>query len=97
MLGVSELDALLQLGSQESGIEVENHLSLPAVHDSSDADQDTVGCQCTLSDHVYIDTGDVLIYRERHLYTFVTKAWPHYSKKSGVFLNSKWFIPNLFK
>lgn len=60
--GASGLDAVLQLESQESGIEWENHLPLPAVHFSFGADQDTVGCHCTLSDHIYRDIGDVIIY-----------------------------------
>jgi len=43
MLGAPELDAGLQVGSQESGIKGQNHLPHPAGHTSLDAVQGTVG------------------------------------------------------
>ena len=54
-LGTPELDAVLQGGSHESGIEGENPLPRPAGHASFDAAQDTVGflgCKRTLPAHV---------------------------------------------
>ncbi|KAK4811172.1 hypothetical protein QYF61_019803 [Mycteria americana] len=55
VLGTPKLDAVLQVGSQESGVEGENHLPRPAGHASFDAAQDTIGflgCECTLLAHV---------------------------------------------
>ena len=55
MLGATELDAVLQVGSHESRIEGQNHLPQPARHSSLDATQDTVGilgCKRTLPAHV---------------------------------------------
>ncbi|KAK4811179.1 hypothetical protein QYF61_019810 [Mycteria americana] len=53
--GAPELDAVLQVGSQESGVEGENHLPRPAGHASFDTAQDTIGflgCERTLLAHV---------------------------------------------
>jgi len=55
MLVAPELDAVLQVGSQESGVKRHNHLPRPAGHASLDAAQDTVGflgCKRTLLAHV---------------------------------------------
>jgi len=54
MLGAPELDAGLQVGSHQSGVEGQNHLSRPAGHAGEDAAQDTVGllgCERTLLAH----------------------------------------------
>ncbi|KAK4829553.1 hypothetical protein QYF61_005222 [Mycteria americana] len=51
------LDAALQVGSQQSGAEGQNHLPPPAGHAAFDAAQDTVGllgCKHTLSVHVQL-------------------------------------------
>lgn len=61
------MDAVLQMGSLESGVDGEIHLPLPAVHDPLGADQDTFGCQCTLSDHIYIDIANVFIYIDSYI------------------------------
>ncbi|KAK4832092.1 hypothetical protein QYF61_020707 [Mycteria americana] len=55
MLGAPELNAVLRVGSHESGVEGENHLPRPAGPASFDAAQDTVGflgCKHTLPGHV---------------------------------------------
>ena len=55
MLGASELDAGLRVGSHKSGVKGQNHLPWPAGHASLDAAQDTVyflGCMSTLLAHV---------------------------------------------
>jgi len=55
MQGAPELNAVLQVGSHESGVKGQNHLPRPAGHASLDAAQDTVGfrgCKRTLSAHV---------------------------------------------
>ncbi|KAK4806146.1 hypothetical protein QYF61_001069 [Mycteria americana] len=55
VLGTPELDAVLQVGSHERGVEGENRLPRPAGHASFDAAQDTIGflgCECTLPAHV---------------------------------------------
>ncbi|KAK4823520.1 hypothetical protein QYF61_003029 [Mycteria americana] len=55
MLGAPELDAVLQVGPHESGVEGQNHLPQPVGHASSDAAQDIVGflgCKHTLPGHV---------------------------------------------
>ncbi|KAK4827484.1 hypothetical protein QYF61_018784 [Mycteria americana] len=52
--GPQRLNAVLQAGSHESGVEEENHLPRPAGHCSFDAAQDMVGflgCKCTLPRH----------------------------------------------
>jgi len=54
MLGAPELDAGLQVGSDESRIKGQNPLPRPAAHAALDAAQDTVGflgCQRTLPAH----------------------------------------------
>ncbi|KAK4825708.1 hypothetical protein QYF61_002067 [Mycteria americana] len=59
MLGAPELNAVVQLGSHESGVEGQNHLPRPAGHTSFDAAQDTVGflgCKRQLPAH-----GELLI------------------------------------
>ena len=43
MLGAPELDAVLQVGSQESGVKGQNPFPRPAGHAALDAAQDTVG------------------------------------------------------
>jgi len=43
MLGTSELNTILQVGSHKSGAEGVNHLFLPANYTSSEAAQDKVG------------------------------------------------------
>ena len=43
MLGPPELDAGLQVGSDESGVKGQNPLPRPAAHAALDAAQDTVG------------------------------------------------------
>jgi len=43
MLGAPELDAGLQVESDQSGVKGQNHLPRPAGHASLDAAQDTVG------------------------------------------------------
>ena len=48
----AELDAVLQVVSQQCGVEGQNHFPHPAGHTAFDAAQDTVGllgCKCTLS------------------------------------------------
>ena len=55
MLGAPELDAGLQVGSQERGVKGQNPLPRPAGHAALDAAQDTVGflgCKCALPAHV---------------------------------------------
>jgi len=55
VLGAPELDAGLQVGSHQSRVEGQNHLSRPAGHAAFDAAEDTVGflgCEHTLSGHV---------------------------------------------
>jgi len=55
VLRAPELDAGLQVGSQQSGVEWQNHLRRPAGHASFDADQGTIGllgCERTLPAHV---------------------------------------------
>jgi len=55
MLGASELDTVLPVGSHECGEKGQNHLSRPVGHASLDAAQDTVGflgCKHTLPAHV---------------------------------------------
>ena len=55
MLGFSELNTVLQVGSHESGVEGKNQLPRPAGHASFDAAQDMIGflgCECTLPGHV---------------------------------------------
>ncbi|KAK4817241.1 hypothetical protein QYF61_005263 [Mycteria americana] len=57
MLGTPELDAVLWVGSHESGVEGQDHLPRPAGHASFDASQDTVGflgCKHTLPCHVEV-------------------------------------------
>ncbi|KAK4824658.1 hypothetical protein QYF61_017031 [Mycteria americana] len=57
VLRAPELDAVLQVGSQQSRVEGQNHLPRPAGHASFDAAQDTVGllgCKRTLSAHVQL-------------------------------------------
>ncbi|KAK4815585.1 hypothetical protein QYF61_004800 [Mycteria americana] len=57
VLRAPELDAVLQVGSHQSGGEGQNHLPRPAGHTSFDAAQDTVGflgCEHTLLDHVQL-------------------------------------------
>jgi len=56
VLRAPELDAGLQVGSHQSRAEGQNPLPRPAAHAASDAAQDAVGllgCECTLSDHVW--------------------------------------------
>ena len=51
MLGTPELDAGLQVGSDESGVKGQNPLPRPAAHAALDAAQDTLsflGCEHTL-------------------------------------------------
>jgi len=43
VLRAPELDAGLQVGSYQSGVEGQNHIPHPAGHDSLDAAQDMVG------------------------------------------------------
>ncbi|KAK4816062.1 hypothetical protein QYF61_011070 [Mycteria americana] len=55
VLRAPELDAVLQVGSHQSGGEGQNHLPGPAGHASFDAPQDAIdflGCECTLPGHV---------------------------------------------
>jgi len=55
MFGAPELDAGLQVGSQESRVKGQNPLRRPAGRAALDAAQDTVGflgCRCTLLAHV---------------------------------------------
>ena len=55
VLGVPELDAVLQVESHGNRVEGQNHLPRHAGHASLDATQDTVGllgCKCTLLTHV---------------------------------------------
>ncbi|KAK4829013.1 hypothetical protein QYF61_001769 [Mycteria americana] len=57
VLRTPELDAVLQVGSHQSGAERQNHIPRPAGHTSFDAAQDMVGllgCECTLSAHVQL-------------------------------------------
>ncbi|KAK4810922.1 hypothetical protein QYF61_013330 [Mycteria americana] len=57
ILETPELDAVLQVGSHESGVEGQNHLPQPAGHASFDAAQDTIGflgCECTSLAHVLL-------------------------------------------
>ncbi|KAK4824113.1 hypothetical protein QYF61_010736 [Mycteria americana] len=57
MLGAPELDAVLQVGSHQSGVEGQNHLPQRAGRASFDAAQDTVGplgCEHTLPAHVQL-------------------------------------------
>ncbi|KAK4810926.1 hypothetical protein QYF61_013334 [Mycteria americana] len=57
ILGTPELDAVLQVGSHESGAEGQNHLPQPAGHASFDAAQDTIGflsCKRTSLAHVLL-------------------------------------------
>jgi len=59
MLGALELDTVIQVGSHESGVEGQNHLTRPAGHASLDAAQDTVGfldCKRTLPAHAELLT-----------------------------------------
>jgi len=54
MLGAPELDAGLQVGSHESRVKGQNHLSRPTGHAALDAAQDMVGflgCKRTLPAH----------------------------------------------
>ena len=56
-LGTPELDAVLQVGCQESGVEGQDPLPQPAGHASFDAAQDTVGflgCERTSPAHVQL-------------------------------------------
>jgi len=51
VLRAPELDAGLQVGSHQSGVEGQNHLPRPAGHTAFDAAQDTIhvlGCKRTL-------------------------------------------------
>ena len=53
----SRLNAILQVGSQQSRVEGQNHLPPPAGHASFDAAQDTVGflsCESTLPAHAQL-------------------------------------------
>ena len=55
VLKAPELDVGLHVGSHQSGVEGQNHLSRPAGHASCDTAQDTVGllgCERTLLGHV---------------------------------------------
>jgi len=55
VLRVPELDAGLQVGSHQSGVEGQNHPPRPTGHAASDAVQDTLGllgCKRTLPAHV---------------------------------------------
>ncbi|KAK4807044.1 hypothetical protein QYF61_018385 [Mycteria americana] len=57
VLRTPELDAVLQVGSHQSGIEEQNHLPRLAGHASFDAAQDAVGflgCKHTLTAHVQL-------------------------------------------
>ncbi|KAK4810846.1 hypothetical protein QYF61_008818 [Mycteria americana] len=57
VLRTPELDAGLQVGSHQRGVEGQNHLPRPAGHASFDAAQDTVGflgCERTLPAHVQL-------------------------------------------
>lgn len=47
MLGGPKMDATLQVGSHESGVEVENHVPQPSGHTSCDVAQDMVGLYCS--------------------------------------------------
>lgn len=47
MLGGPKMDATLQVGSHESGVEVENHIPQPSGHTSCDVAQDMVGLYCS--------------------------------------------------
>lgn len=54
MLVVPRLDAVLQVGSNENGVEQDNHLLHPAGHAAFNAVQDIVGFlgyRCTLLAH----------------------------------------------
>ncbi|KAK4821646.1 hypothetical protein QYF61_026507 [Mycteria americana] len=69
VLRAPELDAVLWVGSYQSGVEGQNHLPRPAGHASFDAAQDTVGrlgCECALLAHVQLfvhQYPQVLFYR----------------------------------
>jgi len=55
VMRASELDAGLQMGSHQSGVEGQNCLPRPAGHVSFDAAQITIGllgCRCTLLGHI---------------------------------------------
>ncbi|KAK4829425.1 hypothetical protein QYF61_004300 [Mycteria americana] len=57
VLRTPEVDAILQVGSHQNGVEGQNHLPQPADHASFDAAQDTVGvlgCEHTLLAHVQL-------------------------------------------
>jgi len=57
VLGSPELEALVQVGSHQSGVEMQNHLARPADHASFDAAQDTVGllgCKSTFLSYVQV-------------------------------------------
>ncbi|KAK4822221.1 hypothetical protein QYF61_011862, partial [Mycteria americana] len=57
VLRAPELDAVLQVGSHQSGVEGQNHLPRPAGHAAFDAAQDMVGflgCEHTLQAHVQL-------------------------------------------
>ncbi|KAK4826030.1 hypothetical protein QYF61_003851 [Mycteria americana] len=57
VLRAPELDAVLQVGSHQHGVEGQNHLPQPAGHNSFDTDQDMVGflgCECTFLAHVQL-------------------------------------------
>jgi len=57
LLGATELDAGLQVGSHQSGVEGRNHFPQPVGHAAFDAAQDTVGllgCKCMLSAHAQL-------------------------------------------
>ncbi|KAK4828118.1 hypothetical protein QYF61_023916 [Mycteria americana] len=70
MLRAPELDAVLQVGSHQSGVEGQNHLPQPAGHASFDAAQDTVGllgCESTLLAHIQLfihQYPQVLLHRD---------------------------------
>ena len=57
MLGAPELDAVFQVGSQQSRVEGQNYFPQLAGHASFDAVQDTaglLGCECMLLAHVQL-------------------------------------------
>jgi len=57
VLRAPELNALLQVGSHQSGVEWQNHFPWPAGHPALDAAQYVFGfldCKCTFSAHVQL-------------------------------------------